>query len=451
MARWSFPRIRRGALPRSLADLASPLYLLQLRLGLSWLAWPLLGTAAAAYRRTVLRHTAVVAIVGSYGKTTTTRAVAAALGLAEPPVSARNSWSAVALRVLRAHPGRPLCVEVGISRAGQMRRYGRTLRPDVVVLTAIGGEHYRSLGSLEAIAAEKAEMLRALRPGGVAVVNGDDERVRQIAAAHGGRVVTCGLGAGSEVRAMRVVPDWPRGSTLEVVLPGYQGEARLALFGEPGARAALAAIAVARELGVAPSIALARIVAVVPSTGRLQPVPLASGVALLRDDYKSGIETIEVGLAAFAAVPARRRVLVVGDVEEPRRSQHALTRELGRRGAAVASRVLYVGHHGADLRAGTRQAGLPRQAVTEHRDVHEVAATLRSELRSGDVVLIKGRHNQKLARVAMLLGGIEITCRLRSCPAVGTLCDFCPLAVEPERTAGGAETRDAAAGTSNRE
>lgn len=146
-----------------------------------------------------------MAVVGSFGKTTATRAVMAALGRS---YAQHTSWNARGFLPLRLLLTPPLALhrvfEVGIRRPGTMVRYARFLRPDVVVVTSIGSEHARSLGPPEEIRDEKAHMVRALSPDGLAVLNGDDPNVRWMSTQTEARVVTYGFGAENDVRASGV-------------------------------------------------------------------------------------------------------------------------------------------------------------------------------------------------------------------------------------------------------
>ncbi len=132
---------------------------------LSILSWPVVCRLAGIYRRTVLRRTCVVAVVGSYGKTTTTRAIRCALGISPDDQYPGNSSSYLAFNLFRLRRrDRFLVIETGVNRPGLMRQYAWMLRPDVAVITAIGTEHHLSFGTLEATRQEKAEMVRALSP-----------------------------------------------------------------------------------------------------------------------------------------------------------------------------------------------------------------------------------------------------------------------------------------------
>src|SRR6478672_9296193 len=105
-------------------------------------AWPLLRRLASLHRRTLARRTRVVAVVGSLGKTTTSRAVTVALGRTPHPWINLNEYSYLASALLRIRPReRHAVIEVGIMNRGEMARYAEMLRPNIVVVTSVGSEH----------------------------------------------------------------------------------------------------------------------------------------------------------------------------------------------------------------------------------------------------------------------------------------------------------------------
>ncbi len=438
----------------------------------SRLAWPLLRPAAWLWRRTWLRGTAVVAVTGSFGKTSTAAAAAAALGAAFTPD--RPNYGVYLAGALLRHAGRrrPVVVEVGISRRGQMAGYARLLRPDVVVLTAIGGEHLLSLGTIEAVAAEKALLARGLRAGGCLVINGDDARCRRIggaAAAAGVRVLPVGFGDGCDWRIALERLDWPAGTHLRLAGPGGAGFAldlrwvgrdlaRCAAMGAVGALAAMTALGAADGPGAAGGpvarvpawperaaaiaepggvlgggparVIAARLAGVAPLRARLEPLPLPGGAWLLCDSWKANWVTIESALGELDRIgrlAGVRCVAVLGDIEEPQGNQSAAYQAYGRAAARAAERILYLGNRFASFRGGVRQAGrVPAARLEECHGVHAAARALATELAPGTVVLIKGRHSQKLARIGLLLRGERVGCELRLCPAVGLRCELCP-------------------------
>ena len=394
-------------------------------------AWPLLSRLAGAYRTGVARHTRVVAVVGSYGKTTTTRAVAAALGSGSGQARSGNSSSYLAAAVLRIRPTDTHAVfEVGIAAPGKMAEYARLLQPDVAVVTSIGSEHNRALGGLERTRAEKARMVRALPRSGLAVLNGDDPNVRWMAGQTAARVRTFGLGEDSDVRASDVELEWPHGTRFTLRAAGRTHAVRTRLLGRAMVYPILAAVAVALEEGFEVDEPLPRLEALAPTPGRLEPVTLANGASLLRDDFKSTVETIDAALDVLAEIPARRRMVVLGEIDSPPGCAWPHYRRVGERVARVASRAVIVGTEESfrHYLVGASQASLGgRVLVRAGPSVHSAIELLRREVGPGDVVLIKGRWGQRLERVALALAGRRVNCDITYCSVRGRRCGRCPM------------------------
>jgi len=392
-------------------------------------AWPLLARPATLYRQTLARSTRVVAVTGSFGKTTTARALLAALGGTPRPAGLRNVRGFVALAVLGIRPGRRHSViEIGLTGPNEMADYARVVRPDVAVVTSIGSEHNRAFGTLEVTRDEKALLVRALPASGMAVLNGDDPNVRWMRGQTRTRTITFGFDEANDVRASAPVLDWPRGMGFRLTTRRGARDVRVRLVGRPMVYPILAAVAVALEEGLAIDPALAALEALEPTQGRLEPVPLASGAFLLRDDFKSSQETIEAALDLLGEIPARRRMVVLGDVSEPMGSQGPIYRHLGGRVARVASRAVFLtGSNFSSYSTGARQGGLPRTAVINAMgSVKRAADAIGGDLGPGDVVLIKGRDTQHLARVALALMGRTVRCDLTYC-GVKIQCERCPM------------------------
>ncbi len=388
--------------------------------------WPVLAPAAGLYRATLARRKPVIAVVGSYGKTTTTAAIDAALGLS----GARwgNGFAGPATDLLTSPPGRtPLALEVGIGRKGQMRRHARALRPDIVVFTSVGSEHGRSLGGPEEIREEKALIFTGMRPGGTAVLNGDDPHVRSLADSLPRRVVTFGFGQENDVRLLERRLDWPRGTVLDVDLFGERIEVRTRLLGRVAAYPVLAALAVARLLGGDQAEALRGLGSLDPRPGRLRLTRLPQGAWLIGDEHKGNLETIEAALDLLEEIPARRLV-VMGEIHEPPGSVGPLYRALGARLAGIAAHVVVVGSRKThtSLRSGARQGGLsPEIFAHAGRDWRKAAELVRERLQPGDVLLVKGRDPQRLMRLSLALSGRAVRCALVECTLPLPGCHVC--------------------------
>jgi UDP-N-acetylmuramyl pentapeptide synthase len=393
--------------------------------------WPLMGGLARLYRRTGVRRTRLVVVVGTFGKTTTTLAVQEALGLPPKQRINSNGQSFVAEGVLRIRPGqRHAALEVAISSVGRMAMYADLLRPNVAVVTSIGSEHNRSLGTLEVTRHEKAEMVRALPADGLAVLNGDDPNVRWMAGQTRARVLTFGFGADNDVRASDFRIDWPHGSRFPVQVGGEAREVRTRLLGRHQAYSILAAVTVASAEGFDLDETVTRLEALRPTPGRMQLVPLDSGAFVLRDEFKSAMETIDTALETLAEIPARRRIAMIGGITEPLGSQGPLYQRIGARLGQIAGRIVFYGtdRNYRSVRAGVLKAGQTKECLTfVGTDILQAVEAVRSELQPGDVVLVKGRHQERLDRVSLALSGRTIRCTLTRCTLRSVSCDTCPM------------------------
>jgi UDP-N-acetylmuramoyl-tripeptide--D-alanyl-D-alanine ligase len=206
-------------------------------------------------------------------------------------------------------------------------------------------------------------------------------------------------------------------------------DVRTRLIGRQMVYPILAAVAVAqaekRELGPV----LAAMAVLEPTANRLEPIRHASGAVILLDAFKGALETIHAALDALDELPARRKIVVLGDVEEPPGSQGPIYKDVGRHVARVAERVYYLGGRTnlARLRAGTMSGGLPREALIDVRTGPlEAAKRLGPELRVGDVVLIKGRSTEHFERIALVLQGTRVGCEVRLCRRRHD-CETCPF------------------------
>lgn len=390
---------------------------------------PALWRAAGVRRRTMPRAHRLIAVTGSYGKTTTARAIRCALGLPVGATAGPNARYALAFALLRQSAGVPFSVfELGIGSPGQMAPMARAFRPDIAVVTSIGTEHGASMRTIETTRDEKSRLVRALSASGIAVLNGDDPNVRWMADRAPGRVITFGYQDGNDVRAEAIELDWPRGTRLTVSSGTWRATTTVRLVGTHSVSAILAGLAVARAAGIDLDAAITRLSALAASPARMEIVPLANGAYLLRDEHKSGLETIHAALDLFEQVPAKRRVIVLGEMTEPPAPQRQHHVNVGRRVAPLVTRAILVGHTGKGFRTGLRQAGLSRDAIIEGghgwRGAYD---TLAASLEPGDVVLLKGRHDQRLERVSLALTGKQVRCDLPVCNTPLGRCDTCPM------------------------
>jgi UDP-N-acetylmuramyl pentapeptide synthase len=389
------------------------------------IAWPIMSGVARLYRATFVRNVQIVAVVGSYGKSTTARAIAAVVGCD----GARRHPGHMVLRLRRRD--RLAVMEIGIDGPRQMARIARLVRPQVVVVTSIGSEH-AALPTLDATRAEKADMVRALPPSGLAVLNGDDPNVAWMATQTHAAVRTFGLTPTNDVWASDVEPEWPQGTRFVVHANGERREVRTHLFGRHFVYPILAALTVALDRKLSLDDALSELEALAPTPRRLERQTLSNGALVLYDHYKSALETIDVALDVMAELPARRKIVVLGDVEEPPGSRDEVANmyeRLGARVASIATKAVFV-HIDVGPRPtyaeGARAHGLPQRAIVEVASALDAAHSIAPELGEGDVVLVKGMAQQRFDRLALALSGRRVRCDLAYCHA-RISCAACPM------------------------
>lgn len=367
---------------------------------------------AQAYRRDQpgLR---VVAVTGSVGKTTAKEVIAAALASRGPLLKSEgnaNNEIGLPLTLLQALPTQRLAVlEMGMYALGEIALLCEIAQPQVGVVTNVGPVHLERLGSIERIAQAKAELVQALPPDGLAILNGDDARVRAMAALTPAPSLTYGLGAENDVRALAVEPLGLEGISLrvqvrarpDVGLAAQEMTLRSGLLGRHAALPALAAVAVALAEGL-PWEEIARGLEAAGPAMRLKPYRLANDALLLDDSYNASPASAEAALDFLASLPGRR-LAVLGDMLELGDYEEQGHREVGLRCAQVVDLLITVGQRARWIAQAAVEAGLPPAQVHPLVDCHQAVALLGQVMASGDVVLIKGSRGMAMEAIVQAL------------------------------------------------
>jgi len=360
----------------------------------------------------------VVGLTGSVGKTTTKDLLAQVLAQAGPTVAPRASFNneiGLPLTVLSAtRETRYLVLEMGASGPGHIAYLTRIAPLDVAVVLIVGHAHMGGFGSIEAVTRAKAEIVAGLRGGGTAVLNADDRRVASMAADAPGPVVWFGRGADADVRAGDVTLDEEARPSfvLETDSSGARTRhpVRLALHGEHQVSNALAVAGAALALGLdAGFVAQALSRAERVSAHRMAVTRRPDGVTVVDDAYNANPDSMAAALRAVAAMPAARRIAVLGEMLELGEETEPAHVELGRLAAELGVDIVVApGAAGPPVRRG---AGANGPQVHTPTDVDAAAALLDELLQEGDLVLLKGSNGSGVWRLADRLtregGGAE--------------------------------------------
>ena len=362
----------------------------------------------------------VVGLTGSSGKTSTKDLVAHLLESLGPTVAPKGSFNTefgVPLTVLSAERDtRYLVIEMGARGAGHIAYLCDVAPPRIGVVLNVGAAHAGEFGGREATARAKSELVQALPAadaGGVAILNDDDPLVREMAAVTTARVVRFGRGEAADVRAEDVVLDGQARAAFLLVTGHGSAPVRLRLYGEHQVSNALAAAAVALELGMPVEAVAAGLGDARPrSRWRMEVTERPDGVTVVNDAYNANPESVRAALQALVAMAAGGRTwAVLGEMLELGASsaeEHAAVGALVSR--LGVSRLVVVGDGARAIQDG--RTGQELDADGEESvfvpDADAALALLRDEVRPGDVVLVKASRRAGLERVAEgLLEGVE--------------------------------------------
>lgn len=360
-----------------------------------------LGDLGAYHRKR--SRAAVIAITGSNGKTSTRRMAAEVVSrrfAVLEPVKNLNNQIGVPLTLFELTPRHEWAVlELGTNRPGEIARLAEICAPNVGLITNIGPAHLEGLGSLEGVLAEKGALLAGLAPGGRAVLNADDPRLRRLAGECGAEALLFGLAADAAVRADRI-EETARGIDFELALPGQREAVHLNAHGRFMVHNALAAAAVGQLLGLSGEDIRRGLEGFTPVHGRMSVSALAGGIHLIDDTYNANPASMEAAIATLNHLRGDARgLLVIGDMRELGPASAARHRDMGRLAARTGVfKLLACGDFAAAVATGAREGGMaPADIVTGSQA--DIGAILLRELKAGDWVLVKGSRAMSMEAI----------------------------------------------------
>jgi UDP-N-acetylmuramoyl-tripeptide--D-alanyl-D-alanine ligase len=348
----------------------------------------------------------VIAVTGSVGKTTTKemlRRMLSAQGTAHIAEASYNNHWGVPLTLARLPADADFCVvEIGMNHPGEIAPLARLTRPHVALITAIERAHVGHMGSIEAVADEKASILRGLEPGGAAVLPLDSPMFPRLRdATEGARVTTFGSHRAADARLIEMQPD-ADGSFIRASISAMDVCFRLNAPGRHMSMNAVAALAAASALGLNPA-ASARTLegfAPLPGRGNRRRIAVPGGSALLLDEsYNASAASVRAALAVLRLQPARRRLAVLGDMLE-----------LGDEGPSEHAALVPDVASNSDLlfACGPLMRRLfdavpPEIRATHTPDSESLAPIVSRSVSPGDAILVKGSLGSRMKLVVAAL------------------------------------------------
>lgn len=355
----------------------------------------------------------IVGITGSNGKTTTKNLLAHVLreeGETVAPKASFNNEVGAPLTMLRVtDETRFLVCEFGASAPGEIARLAGLVEPDVGVVLMVGMAHAGGFGGIEATFQTKAELVRALRPGGLAVLNADDPRVAAmapIAAEHEASVRWFGRGADADVSASDVEVT-STGTTCVVTADGERMPMRLRVLGEHHVMNALATIAAATALGVPLADCIVRLESVeLAERWRMQPLG-SDRIRIINDAYNASPDSMAAALRTLAQItgPDERTVAVLGAMSELGELDGEEHDRVGLLAVRLGiQRIVVVGQDARRLFLAAVGEGSWDGEAVFFASADEAFAYLQGELRDGDRVLVKSSNSAGLRFLGDRLG-----------------------------------------------
>lgn len=341
----------------------------------------------------------VVGVTGSYGKTTTKFCVGAVLAEDRSTLVTPESYNSF-LGVTRTinEQLRPeheaFVVEMGMFRRGDIAELCELTHPKIGVITAIGPMHLERLGSIEAIAAAKAELLQAIPADGHFVTNADDPRCLRIASEAHVPVTLFGVSSASAQVLARNVRLQDGRTLFDLHLDGPDSPATpvsAQLLGDHNVLNLLAAAAVGQLLGIEAGRIATGLGRVQAPAHRLQPIHnRPARIVVIDDAYNSNPEGARAALEVLRQHPAERRLLVTPGMVELGEEEEPLNRRFGEQAGAVCDMAVLVGPaRTRPIGEGLRAGGMSEQDIHVVRDIAEATAVLGRLTRAGDVVLFE--------------------------------------------------------------
>ena len=347
----------------------------------------------------------VIGITGSAGKTTTKEAIAQVLESrfrVHKSHGNLNNHFGLPLQLLRLQPEHEVAIlEMGMSHAGEIAALCKSAAPDRGVVTNVGTAHAENFSDGQAgIARAKYELIASLPRLGTAILNSDDKYVRQFGRDFSGKSIYFGTGKLADPRAESITPLGAEGTRFTVVAEGQRAEVNLRLMGEHNVRNALAGIAVGMASGISLQECAVALEKLEPPDKRGQTLRIR-GATLINDSYNSNPQALRAMVDTLLTLPAKRTIVVAGEMLELGPAGPRLHRECGE----------YMGTRGINLVVGVRgeAASIVEGAKASGAEAiflpapEETGAWLRENLRAGDAVLLKASRGVRLERALEVL------------------------------------------------
>ena len=352
----------------------------------------------------------VIGVTGSTGKTSTKdflAAVLAPLGDVVVTKGNHNNELGMPLTICRLEEDtKAMVVEMGMRGLGQIDFLCNIAKPKYGLITNIGKTHCELLGSQENIAQAKCELLAHIPSDGVIALNSSDRAlIAPWLDTCKGRIVwydATGLDKNAEYRAENIIQH-PEGITYELHAGDHSEKIHLAVHGVHNVSNSMAAIAIAREVGVDWKSIVSALAQAKLTGMRLDITKNADGVTVINDAYNANPDSMKSAISVLMNQEGSRKIAVLGDMYELGKYEEQSHREVGNEAAVQhVDYLIAVGQLGALIGESAQMAGC---RVDFAKDNAEASSLLRQYIKTGDAVLVKGSRGMKMEQIVQSLMG----------------------------------------------
>lgn len=365
------------------------------------------GDLAHYYRG--LFNLKVIGITGSVGKTMTREMTASILATRFHVLKNEMNYNneiGVPLTLLGIDKSHEVAViEMAMRAKGEIQRLAEIAEPSIGVITNIGITHIERLGSREAIAQAKAELLRSLPSDGFAVLNSDDEFYHYLCDESPGKIVSFGLSDKADIVGTDLKPNERGHFEFMLNTPSGKARVRLPVMGIHSVRNALAASAAAYCIGIDPDRISAGLECFTQPPMRMQFITTNGGFSVISDCYNASPASMEAAIQSLDAMSGfDRKIAVLGDMLELGQYTMQSHYDIGRRlGSYKIDLLVAVGEFSREIERGANESGFPKSLINWCKNSSEAASLVRDIAQKDDLILVKGSRGMQMEKVVEAL------------------------------------------------
>lgn len=352
----------------------------------------------------------IVGVTGSVGKTTTKEFIFTLISHQYRALKSEDNFNnhiGLPLSILRLRKNHEAAIlEYGMSAPGEIQTLTQIAPPDIAVITNVKPVHLEFFASLKDIALAKKEILEGMKSSGTAILNGDDELVKEIAQGWRGKKIYFGLSPACDVRAKNIQNCGWKGISFDLSYGEKTQKIRLPFFNQGNLFNFLAAAAVAQELQVSIEDILERSGRLKLFHNRGNHYRLNNNMRLIDDSYNSNPGALESALKSLTELPGGRKVAVLGDMLELGKSEIKFHIQAGKKAAELKIDILItVGPLSQHMAEGAQGHGMDRNRIFSFEDSTDASEKISDLLKAKDVIMVKGSRGIHMEKIIKSLKG----------------------------------------------